>query len=50
MKIKETLVWDKHNSELIGYVDLGDIDLNDVALSKVISYTGFLISDYCRSF
>ena len=27
MKIQENLVWDKHNGELIGYVDLGDTDL-----------------------
>ena len=35
MKIQENLVWDKHDSELIGYVDLRDIDLNHVALPKV---------------
>ena len=28
MKTQENLVWNKHNGELIGYVDLGDIDLN----------------------
>ena len=27
MKIQENLVWDKHNGELIEYVDLGDIVL-----------------------
>ena len=27
MKIQENLVWDKHNGELMGYIDLGDIDL-----------------------
>ena len=24
MKIQEDLIWDKHNGDLIGYVDLGD--------------------------
>ena len=26
LKIQENLVWDKHSSELIGFVDLGDIN------------------------
>ena len=28
MKIQENLVWDKNTGELIGYVDLGDADVN----------------------
>ena len=28
MKIQENLVWDKHNGDLIGFVDLGDTKLN----------------------
>ena len=28
MKIQENLVWDKHSGELIGFVDLGDADVN----------------------
>ena len=35
IKIQENLVWDKHDSELKGYVDLRDIDLNHAALPKV---------------
>ena len=35
MKIQENLVWDKHSGELIGYVDLGDVNLNYATLSKV---------------
>ena len=35
MKIKENLVWDKHTWELIGYVDLGDIELSYAKLLKV---------------
>ena len=32
MKIQENQVWDKHNGELIDYVDLGDVNLNHAAL------------------
>ena len=28
MKIQENLVWDKHTNELIGFLDLGDPELN----------------------
>ena len=28
MKIQEDLVWDKHSGELVGFVDLGDTELN----------------------
>ena len=28
IKIQSNLVWDKHTGELIGYVDLGDTELN----------------------
>ena len=34
MKIQENLVWDKHTGELIGYVNLGDIELNYATLQK----------------
>ena len=30
MEIQEDLVWDKHTGELIGFVDLGDMQLNYV--------------------
>ena len=32
MKIKENLVWNKHSGDLIGYVDLGDNELNYATL------------------
>ena len=32
MKIQEDLVWDKHTGELIGFVDLGDINTNYATL------------------
>ena len=35
MKIQEDLVWDKHTGELIGFVDLGDIDTNFATLQDV---------------
>ena len=34
MKVQENLVWDKHTDDLIGFVDLGDPDLNCAALQK----------------
>ena len=35
MKIQDNLVWDKHNGDLIGYVDLGDDTINHATLNKV---------------
>ena len=34
MKIENSLVWDKHTGNLIGYVDLGDEELNYATLKK----------------
>ena len=34
MKIQENLVWDKHTGDLIGFVDLGDTELNYATLQK----------------
>ena len=34
MKIQENLVWDKHTGDLIGFVDLGDAELNYATLQK----------------
>ena len=34
MKIQDDLVWDKHTGELIGFVDLGDPDLNYATLKN----------------
>ena len=34
MKIQEKLVWDKHTGDLIGFVDLGDTELNYATLQK----------------
>ena len=35
VKIQQNLVWDKHTGDLIGYVDLGDVDVNYATLTKV---------------
>ena len=35
MKIQEDLVWDKYSGELIGFIDLGDINTNYATLSNV---------------
>ena len=34
MKIQENLVWDKHTCKLIGFVDLGDVDVNYTVLQE----------------
>ena len=49
MKIQENLVWDKHTGELIGYVDLGDIDLNYAKLSKVTTVASHVLVFLIRS-
>ena len=49
MRIQENLVWDKHNGELIGYVDLGDIDLNYATLSKVTTVASHVLVFLIRS-
>ena len=49
MKTQENLAWDKHNGELIGYVDLGDIDLNYATLSKVTTVASHVLVFLIRS-
>ena len=39
IKIQENLVWDKHTGELIGFVDLGDVDVNYATLQKVDEFS-----------
>ena len=34
MKIRYGFVWDKHSGDLIGYVDLGDVEVNYATLKK----------------
>ena len=49
MKIQENLVWDKHTGELIGFVNLGDIDLNYAALQKVDKVASHVLVFLIRS-
>ena len=35
MKVQGNLIWDKHSGELIGYVNLGDPDINFATFKKV---------------
>ena len=35
MKIQKNLVWDKHSGKLIGFIDLGDININYATLENV---------------
>ena len=44
MKIQENLVWDKDNGKLIGYVDVGEIDLNYATLSKVTTVASHVLA------
>ena len=34
MKVQEDLVWDKHTGELMGYVHLGDGEINAATLKN----------------
>ena len=49
MKIQSNLVWDKHTGELIGYVDLGDIELNYAALEKTDNLANHILAFLIRS-
>ena len=49
MKIQVNLVWDKHNGELIGCVDLDNIDLSYATLSKVTTVGSHVLVFLIRS-
>ena len=49
MKIQENLVWDKHTGDLIGFVDLGDIDLNYSTLKNVEDIASHVLVFLLRS-
>ena len=38
MKIQENLVWNKHIGEPIGFIGLGDDDINNVTLKDVLVF------------
>ena len=44
IKIHENLVWDKHTGELIGYVNLGDIELSYATLPKFNEITSHVMT------
>ena len=49
MKIQSNLVWDKHTGELIGYVDLGDTELNYATLEKTDNIVTHILAFLIRS-
>ena len=53
MKIQEDLVWDKHSGELIGFVDLGDSNVNMATVDNLSSLAThvlvFLFSYICNN-
>ena len=49
MKIQSNLVWDKHAGELIGYVDLGDTELNYATLEKTDNIATHILTFLIRS-
>ena len=48
MKIQDSLVWDKHTGELIGFVNLGDTELNYATLQKVDEIATHMLVFYLR--
>ena len=49
MKIQEDLVWDKHTGDLIGYVDLGNTELNYAALKNPDEFASHVLVFLVRS-
>ena len=49
MKVQEDLVWNKHTGELVGFVDLGDVELNHAVLNKVDSLATHVLVIMVRS-
>ena len=43
MKIQDDLVWDKNIGELVGFLDLGDVDLNCATLPKVDKLASYVM-------
>ena len=48
MKIKENLVFDQHHDQLIGFVDLGDPDINFGTFSDVDELASYVLMYYVR--
>ena len=43
MKIKENLVFDQHHDQLIGFVDLGDLDINFVTFGDIDELASYVL-------
>ena len=43
MKIQDDLVWDKNTGEFVGFLDLGDVDLNCVTFPKVDKLASYVM-------
>ena len=50
MEIQEDLIWDKYTGALIGFVDLGDGDVNAATLDKPNELASVHGEKYCLSF
>ena len=48
VKIKNNLVWDKHSGQLVGFMDLGDPDLNFASPEKETSLATHMLVIYLR--
>ena len=49
MKIQENLVWSKHTGDLIGFVDLGDVNLNYATLQETNAIASHVLNFLIRS-
>ena len=49
MKIQENLVWSKHTGDLIGFVDLGDVNLNYATLQETNTIASHVLAFLLRS-
>ena len=49
MKVQEDLVWDKYSGELIGFVDLGDIQTNYATLKNVRELASYVLVFHVKS-
>ena len=50
MKVQEDLAWDKHSGELIGYIDLGDPELNCATMKQGSSIASHILGAlHCKS-
>ena len=50
IKIQSNLVFDKHSGDVIGFVDVGDNDLNFATFSDMDDLATHVLSFYVRSF